>query len=369
MQKQAIPLKMPKEKLKTLFSLKGSYVSPHNFYVKIITKSVSLVNNGACAPMGQEFMVLIAENLHIISKTTKEAILNKDDEYIINIVKKAFQNGLRVFDLNIGPAKGPLVGSMEYLTNLLNKNFDVDFSFDTSNFAEMRTGVSLLSSKKAEKSFLNSVCADIEKMNTGFEIAGEFGANIIALAFNPAKGIAKTSDERLELSFNIFENAASFGILENKVYFDPLVLPLSVAQEQANVVLETIRMLKEGMGEVQTIVGLSNISNGSPKEIRPLLNRVFLVLAMGAGLDSAIVDGFDVETVRVYNMIRDEIAGNNAAELSSLDSLYFSLYNAVNRFDDIDEIKYDKSNKDEVNIVKAARVLLNKEIYSHSFFV
>lgn len=312
-------------------------------------------------------MVLIAENLHIISKVTKEAILKRDDEYITNIVKKALQKGFTTFDLNIGPAKASLSGSMEYLTNLLNKNFDVDFSFDTSNFDEMRAGFKVLSSKKAEKSFLNSVCSDIDKMNSGFEIAGEYGANLVALAFDPKKGIAKTSDERLELSFNIFENAAGAGILEDKLYFDPLVLPLSAAQEQANIVLETIRMLKEGMGEVHTIIGLSNISNGSPKEIRPLLNRVFLVLAMGAGLDSAIVDGFDAETLRVYNMLSSHKV--NPKEQSSLDRLYFSLYNAINSFGDIDEISYDKNNRDEVNIIKAARVLLNKEIYSHSFCV
>ena len=320
-------------------------------------------------------MTLIAENLHIISKITKEAILNKDDTYILNIVKQASDNGFKVFDLNIGPTKGALAGSMEYLTELLNKNFDVDFSFDTSNFDEMKAGFEALKThgnlKKAENSFLNSVCADEDKMNKGFKIAQEFGSNVIALAFNPNGGIAKTSDERLELAFSIYENALAGGISENKLYFDPLVLPVSVAQEQANVVLETIRMLKEGMGEIHTIVGLSNISNGSPKEIRPLLNRVFLVLAMGAGLDSAIVDGFDVETKRIYDLIISAVSGKkNITEensQSSLDRLYFSLYNAVNTFLDIEEVEYDKNNPDEVNVIKAARVLLGKEIYSHSF--
>lgn len=312
-------------------------------------------------------MVLIAENLHIISKITKEAILKKDDKYILNIAKQAVQNGFNIFDLNIGPAKGDLSGSMEYLTNLLSENFDVEFSFDTSNFDEMRAGFKVISVEKAEKSFLNSVCADADKMKFGFEIAGECGANVIALAFDPKNGIAKTSDKRLELSFNVFENALGAGILENKLYFDPLVLPICAAQEQANIVLETIRMLKEGLGEIHTIIGLSNISNGSPKEIRALLNRVFLVLAMGAGLDSAIVDCFDIETRRVYGML---CSGNaDIGKQTSLDRLYFSLYNAVNTFGDIDEIEYDKNNKDEANIIKAARVLLNKEIYSHSFCV
>ena len=312
-------------------------------------------------------MVLIAENLHIISKITKEAIANRDNNYILNIAKRAYQNGFCVFDLNIGPAKGSLAGSMEYLTKLLDENLDAVFSFDTSNFDEMETGFASVSLEKTKKSFLNSVCADNEKMGRGFEIAKKYDSNLIALMFNPKSGIAKTSDERLGLAFEILENAAGCEINQNKIYFDPLVLPVSVAQNQANVVLETIRMLKEGMEDVHTIVGLSNISNGSPKDLRPLINRVFLVLAMGAGLDSAIVDGFDIETFRIYNLIAANRTADKATKLTSLDRLYFSLYNTISSFGDINEVEYDKNSAEETAIIKTARVLLNKEIYSHSF--
>jgi len=306
-------------------------------------------------------LVLVAENLHIISKTTKEAIVQKNDAYLLNIVKKCVENSYNVFDLNIGPAKDSVLGAFEYLTGLICRNFDVNFSFDSSNFDEIKKGFESIDVIKAENSFLNSVCADETKLKKGFEIAKEFNSNAVALAFDPARGISKTSDERLELAFSIYEGAAEFEINPEKLYFDPLVLPVSVAQEQAGVVLDAIRMLKEGLDSIHTIIGLSNISNGSPKEARPLLNRVFLVLAIGAGLDSAIVDGFDVEITRIYEMIE------NMAPKSSKDELYISLYKAVSEFLDIDDIKYNKDNIEEVNIIKAARVLLNKEIYSHSF--
>ena len=308
-------------------------------------------------------MVLIAENLHIISKTTKEAIAQRHDDYILKIVKNVLDNNVDIFDLNVGPAKGEIKESLPYLTKLI-KNIAGDkarFSFDTSNFDEMEAGFNSIDEKCAENSFLNSICADEEKMEAGFKIAQKYNPNIIALAFNPKDGIKKTSDERMELSLSIYERALCEGILENKIYFDPLVLPVCVAQEQANVVLETIRMLKEGLCGVNTIIGLSNISNGSPKEIRPLLNRVFMVLAMGAGLDSVIVDGLDCETIRVFNMIKK----NNPT--GALDSLYCSLYNAINNFCDIDDVEFDKDDIPSKNVMKAARILLNKEIYSHSF--
>lgn len=307
-------------------------------------------------------MVLIAENIHIISKTTKEAIVQRNDEYILNIVKNIKKNNIDVFDLNIGPAKGNVAGSMEYLTDLILKNEKVSISFDTSNFTEILQGFKKASvyGINTENCFLNSICMDEDKMAKGFEIAQEFNPNIIALAFNPKDGIAKTADERLEHCFNIFASAMENDIDSEKIYFDPLVLPVSAAQNQANVVLETIRMLKEGMDNIHTVVGLSNISNGSPKELRPLLNRVFLVLAMGAGLDSAIIDGFDLDTIRIYNLILENNPKN------PIDTLYCSLYNAVNCFMPIDEVQFDKNDESQVNIIKAAKILTNEEIYSHS---
>jgi len=306
-------------------------------------------------------MVLIAENLHIISKVTKEAIASRNSEYVLDIVKKVKKTGLDIFDLNIGPAKGAISGSMKYLTELIDKNYDVKFSFDTSNFDEMKEGFLALDGVKCADCFINSICADEDKIKRGLELASEYGANVIALTFNPVQGIAKTSDERVELAFSLFEKASEFGIEPSKLYFDPLVLPVSAAQNQAEVVIETIRMIKEGMDDVHTIVGLSNISNGSPKEVRPLLNRVFLVLAMGAGLDSAIVDGLDFELQRIYGMI------NNGAPECDIDKLCCSLYNAVSSFESIDDIEFNKEDISLLNTMKAAKILLNGEIYSHSF--
>ena len=90
------------------------------------------------------------------------------------------------------------------------------------------------------------------------------------------------------------------GIDSSKIFFDPLILPVCVEQSQALEALNTIQMIKESFEpKVNTIIGLSNISNGSPKELRPLINRVFAVLAYGAGLDAAIIDAKDNELIRI----------------------------------------------------------------------
>lgn len=121
-------------------------------------------------------------------------------------------------------------------------------------------------------------------------------------------------------------------------------------------------MLKESFDpEVKTLIGLSNISNGCPKELRADINRVFLALALGCGLDGAIVDAFDTKTIEVYNVIKTQSAKNET------DRLYLELYNSMLNFNDIDEIKYDKNDAQQHKIIRCAQILLNREIYSHSF--
>jgi len=135
-----------------------------------------------------------------------------------------------------------------------------------------------------------------------------------------------------------------------------------VDQTQAAEALNTIRMLKESFDpQVMTTIGLSNVSNGCPKELRPLINRVFMVLAMGCGLDSAIVDSFDSELLRINHVIEKQTAQN------SYDKLYLNLYDMMQAFDDTDSIEYDKTDIEQVKIFKTAEILLNKKVYTNSY--
>ena len=304
--------------------------------------------------------MLIGENLHIISKSTKEAIGRRDAEYVLDNIKKQKDNGIKTVDLNIGPAKANISGAMVWLINLIQDNFDINFSLDTTNIEEMKEGFCAL--KNPSNAFLNSTSADEEKLNIACEIVSKYEANLIALTMSAHPGFPKTPDERIELAFSIVESTSEREINGDKVWIDPLILPVCAAQEQAVVSLDTIRMIKESFdSEVKTIIGLSNISNGCPKELRADINRAFLALAMGCGLDGAIVDSFDTKVLKVYNVIKSKKADN------PLDEMYLKLYNAMLNFDDIEDIKYDKNDMEQHKIIRCAQILLNREIYSHSF--
>lgn len=303
-------------------------------------------------------MLLIGENIHVISKSVQNALLTRDEAFILDLIKK--QKHMDYIDLNVGPAKGNMEGILPWLCDLVEKNTDLKISFDTTNSNEMRLG--LEKSKNPQKCLLNSTSADEARLEKVTDLAAEFGSSLIALTMNKEIGIPKTADERLELAFQIFEKCQEKEIENGRIFFDPLILPVSVDQAQAQEALNTIQMIKQSFDpEVMTTVGMSNISNGSPKEIRPLINKVFAVLAFGAGLDSAIIDALDTDLIQTIKVLETQTPKNK------IDELYINLADMIRDFSELEEINYDKNDSAQVEIIKTARILLNKDIYSHSF--
>ncbi len=301
-------------------------------------------------------MILIGENIHVISKSVQNALIERNEEYISDLV--SIQGNMDFVDLNVGPAKKGMDGILPWLVEIVSKNCDLGISFDTTNISEMALGLRSFSGKN----FINSVSLDYDRINPLCDLAVEHSSNLIALTLSKENGIPKTSDGRLEIAFEIYEKCLENGVKSDNLFFDPLILPICIDQSQATEALNTIKMIKESFDPpVKTLVGLSNISNGSPLEVRPLLNRVFAVLAYGAGLDSAIVDAKDSELVRIMRMF------DKSSLDSDVDRLYFDLAGMVRDFGEIEDISYDENDIEQVKIIKAAKVLLNKEVYSHSF--
>lgn len=305
-------------------------------------------------------MKLISENLHIISKSTKEAVLNRDETFIKTLLSRQIETKPEWIDLNIGPARGAFAGTMKWLIDIAQDMTDIPLSLDSTNADEIAVGLELANNPSGW--IINSTSADSERLNKVTDLAAKFGSNIIALTMNSELGIPKESDKRLELAFEITAVTESKGIENGKIFFDPLILPVCVDQTQAVEALNTIRMLKESFDPmVNTTIGLSNVSNGCPKELRPLINRVFMVMAMGCGLDSAIIDSFDHELLRVNKVIETQ------TKEKSHDRLYLDVFNMMQNFEEIDVLSYDSSVKEQAAIYKTVEILLNKKVYSNSY--
>lgn len=305
-------------------------------------------------------MKLIGENLHIISPATREAILNRDEAFIKALIEKQANSGVAWIDLNIGPAKKNFEGTMKWLTTLAQAVSDVGLSLDTSNIDEIKAGLENL--KNPSCALLNSTGADAEKLDVMTDLAAKYGSNLICLTLNKEIGIPKQADERLALAFDIAQTAGSKGIENENLFFDPLVLPVGVEQAQALEALNSINMFKESFDPaVNTTIGLSNISNGCPKALRGLINRVFMVLAAGAGLDSAIVDAFDKELLRINSVISSQEAQKPS------DKLVLKLFGMMQNYGELEDIDYDKDDREQAEIYKTAEILLNKKVYTHSY--
>lgn len=300
-------------------------------------------------------MILIGENIHIISKSVREALEKKDVNFVKNLIK--IQENIDCIDLNIGPAKRHLEGIFEWLIPLIH---DKDISLDSTNILAIEQGLKII--KNPQNCFINSTSKDSEKLEKLTDLTAEYGCNLIALALSKETGIPKTADGRLEIIFEIYEKCIEKGIESNKIFFDPLILPVCADQSQALEALNTIQMVKESFDpQVNTVIGLSNISNGCPNNLRPLINRVYAVLAYGAGLDAVILDARDFELIRIIKML------DNNSPTSKVDELYIKLSNLIKSFGELEEIGFDKNSNEEQNIIKTAAVLLNKKIYSDSF--
>ncbi len=300
-------------------------------------------------------MILIGENIHIISKSVRQSLENRDENFVKKLVK--IMQNCHAADLNVGPSKGKLDNIFQWLIPLMG---EMNISFDSSNIEAIKNGLSL--AKKPENCFINSTNADEEKLNKLTDLALEYNCNLVALSMSKETGIPKTADERMELIFKIYEKCMEKGIESNKIFFDPLILPVNVEQSQAAEVISTLQIIKESFEpKVNTIVGLSNISNGMPQELRKLINHVYAAMLFGAGLDGAIIDAKDDALIRIIRMLE---CYNPQSEI---DKLYINIANMIQCFGDVEDIVYDKNDIEQINIIKTLKILLNKEVFSNSY--
>ncbi len=303
-------------------------------------------------------MFIVGENIHIISPRVKKAIQERDAATIQELAKAQVASGADVLDLNIGPQKksGPEV--MTWMVNTVQEVVDVRLSFDTTNLAAIETGLKLAK----RQAIINSTSAEPERLEKVPLLAAEYDAKLIALMMGKS-GIPLSAEERVSIALDqLVPRAMEVGIPMENLYLDPLVLTVAGCQEYCPHAIEAVRYVKQGLDPAPiTICGLSNVSNNVPTENRSLLNRVYLVMLMAAGLDSAIADPLDaklLETIRIIEE-RDDSTGAGA--------LLLKLYDATAAMEELEPSDVDMNDPEQVDIWKTVQVLLNKTIFSEAY--
>jgi len=233
-------------------------------------------------------MLIIGEKINASRKSVREAIMERDVDFLQDLAKSQAESGADYIDVNISTERGGDFDteSMELAVEKIQEVVDKPLSIDSPDAHLIEVGLR----KCQHKSMINSVTAEQEKLHTILPLAKEFDAEVIALAIGE-DGISAKPEGRLSACEKIAESAQKYGIALGKLYFDPLAFTVSSDTSQGLVTLETLKGIKSQFPEAKTTLGLSNISFGLPE--RSLINRSFLLMAMYAGLDSAILDPLD----------------------------------------------------------------------------
>ncbi|BAF59185.1 MAG: methyltetrahydrofolate cobalamin methyltransferase [Pelotomaculum sp.] len=231
-------------------------------------------------------MELIGERINGMFKDVKEAILNRDPGPVEYWARRQTENGAGYLDLSTGPAVPPeeQPAAMEWLVKVAQSASPLPCCLDSTSPDAIEAGLKV----HRGRAIINSTSADQWRMDVYFPMAVKYGAGLIGLTMNE-QGVPRDAASRVALAMELVVNADMHGLPMADLYIDPLVLPVNVAQEHGPEVIEAIRQIKMlADPPPRTVIGLSNISQRCAE--RRLLNRTFMVMCMGAGLDSCICD-------------------------------------------------------------------------------
>ncbi len=233
-------------------------------------------------------MLIIGELINATRKSVREAVINHDREFIQDLARKQDEAGADYIDVNVATGSGKSekeIEDMKWAVELIKEVTEKPLTIDTTSKEVLESGLKAY----GPGAMLNSISAESGRLEPFLELARQYECPIIALPATD-KGIPKDVEGRLQVATEILERAEKMGFAKESFYFDPLAFPLGVDDKSGEVTLESLRRFREELC-VKTTIGLTNISHGLPQ--RALLNRTYLVLAMGVGLDSALLNPLD----------------------------------------------------------------------------
>jgi 5-methyltetrahydrofolate corrinoid/iron sulfur protein methyltransferase len=246
-------------------------------------------------------MYIIGENIHIVSEKVKEALTKRDRTFFIDLALKQVEAGAKAIDINLGPRKKDWAEVFPWIIGAIESVVDVPLSIDTTNIDGMEAALKAVT--KAQP-ILNSMSTEPERLEKVPLLAKKYGAKVIALTMG-VDGIPGDADSRVSIAVEtLIPRAMEVGIPIQDLIIDPLVLTTSGCQQYCPQLIETVRMLQYVWDPAPLIsVGMSNVSNSVPNENRPLINRVYLAMMMGVGLQLMIANPMDQKQNEVIRWI------------------------------------------------------------------
>jgi len=290
-------------------------------------------------------MLLIGESLNVISKKIGQAYKDRDPKPIQEEALFQKEKGMDYIDINLGPAKKDGHELMPWVVETVQEVVDdVPLALDTSNIDAIEAALKVCK----QPPLVNSIMCRPERYEKMVPIAAEHNADFIALMWGP-EGLPRDENERAALCVELVYFANEAGIPNEKIWVDGIVTPVNIQQPQLISLMEFQAMLQEIAPGAKSTCGLSNISNGPPEYLRPILNQTYMVMLERKGMYSCIADPRDDKLAEIAKGKRQDIVDvihaamdGNAPDMGSL-------------------------SKEMQDYVKTVNVILGKTLYSDSW--
>ena len=267
--------------------LKGMKVLP------VEEKNLTIVSSYGQGVVLGEKPLIIGERINPTGKKRfKEALKNKDIDYILKEAITQQDKGAHILDVNVGLPDIDEAGMMKEVVTQLQSVTSLPLQIDTVDARAMEAAMRIYNGKP----MLNSVSGKQESMDQVFPLIQKYGGTVVGLTLDE-NGIPKTAEERADIAGRIIEEASRYGIAKKDIVIDVLTMTISSEKDGAAVTLEALKEVRKRYG-VCTVLGVSNISFGLPS--RPIINSSFYTMAMLNGLSAGIINPSSEEMMRAY---------------------------------------------------------------------
>ena len=291
-------------------------------------------------------MLLIGENLNVINRVIGKAFKEKDPGPIVAEAVRQKEKGMDWIDINLGPARKGGPELMEFVVKTVQGAIgeETPLCLDTSNIEAMEAG---LAAHKG-KAIINSIMCRPERYEKMIPLAVKYKANMIALMWGP-DGLPRDENERAALAVELIYAANEAGVPNEDIFVDGIVTPVNIQQPQLMSLMAFQEMLQDIAPGAKSTCGLSNVSNGPPDELRPILNQTYMVMLERKGMYSVIADAYDDQLVAIARGKKPEVV------------------DVIHKVMDNEDIDMGSLSKELQDYAKTAKVILGQSLYSDSW--
>jgi 5-methyltetrahydrofolate corrinoid/iron sulfur protein methyltransferase len=293
-------------------------------------------------------MLLIGESLNVISTKIGRAFKERDPKPIQEEALFQKEKEMDYIDINLGPAKKDGHELMPWVVQVVQEVVpDVPLALDTSNINAIEAALKVIK-PCGTPHIINSIMCRPERYEKMVPIAVEHDADFVALMWGP-EGLPRDENERAALCVELLYFANEAGIPNEKIWVDGIVTPVNIQQPQAISLMEFQAMIPDMAPGAKSTCGLSNISNGAPDHLRPIINQTYMVMLEKKGMVSSIADPRDDLLIDIAKGRRQDIV-----------DLIYSMMDGV-------EPDMGSLSKELLDFAKTVNVILGKSLYSDSW--